>query len=86
MRTSPTLRYLDDGLKHQRHGDQKDQVVDVELDGAPFGRFSAVGDGLGAGIFGRRGSRVSGGLQRSCGGDGESGVEGIEGIQLSEPR
>lgn len=85
QKTRPTPRNIHHSLKHQRHTDEKHRIIDTELRRAPLGRRSTAGNGICAGIFARSRSRVRSGLERSGGGCGEASVEGIEGVDSSEP-
>lgn len=77
-----TLRCIDNSLEHQRHEDNEKDIVDKEFRGAPEGWRRALGDCVGAGIFGGR-SRVG---VRSCdSGGGKASVEGVQRVNPPEP-
>ena len=72
-------------LEHQRHCHDKHHIVDKELRCVPVWRRSAAGNGIRAGIFARSRSRVGCSFEGSGGGSGESSIQGIEGVDSSEP-
>lgn len=83
--TRLTLRDINHRLEHQRHQNDEHQIVDEELRCMPVWRRSAAGNGTRAGIFARSRSRVGSSFERSGGRCGESSIQGIEGVDSSEP-
>lgn len=85
IRSSLTLRGIHDSLKHQRNECDEEKVIDEELRRAPERSGCALGDSIGASIFRRGGSRVSGSVARGGGGGGKASIEGVERVDASEP-